>query len=265
MNEVDKLKLEVKTLRGVITQYEKSNRRINIKMPESNDILRFAIFSDTHYGSSFERVNEVKEFFKVADAEEYTIKLCAGDVLDGWRMYKGQEFEQHKRGFDEQSKWFYRQAPRGDVYYITGNHDSSYTKMSGLNVGEILSSNRPDWKCIGDSFATVILVTGSGKQFKIALMHPGGGTAYAISYKTQKIIEHWEGGNKPNLIALGHFHKAENLPMHRNVIGIQAGCFQSQTPFMASKYSSAQVGGWLVEVKLGKGCNRIKTEFVAFY
>ncbi len=70
------------------------------------------------------------------------------------------------------------------------------------------------------------------------------------------------------MLVLGHYHKAEFLPNYRNVAGIQSGCFQSQTPFMAAHALAAHVGGWIVEAVVGdrkKLTARIKAEFVSFY
>ena len=97
-------------------------------------------------------------------------------------------------------------------------------------------------------------------------MHPSGGCAYAVSYKSQKIIESYSGGQKPRAVFIGHFHKAEVLPMWRNVRAIQAGCFCSQTPFMIKKPTPAHVGGWIIEDKIcKKGTGRFKSEFISFY
>jgi hypothetical protein len=114
----------------------------------------------------------------------------------------------------------------------------------------------------------VILKARDGSQLKIRLVHPGGGTAYAISYRLQKFIEAIPGGDKPDLLCLGHYHKAEILPSYRNVCGIQTGTFQSQSPFMARQASAAHVGGWIVEATMGKKENltrRFKAEFLAFF
>ena len=106
--------------------------------------------------------------------------------------------------------------------------------------------------------------TPAGK-FSLMLIHPGGGSAYALSYKPQKIVESLEGGTKPNMVAIGHFHKAEMMPSYRNICSIQSGTFQRQTPFMARGGLSAHVGGWIVDVTVGDGHNVIRAEFVAFY
>ena len=55
------------------------------------------------------------------------------------------------------------------------------------------------------------------------------------------------------------------MPSYRNVCGVQAGTFEKQTPFMARGGLAAHVGGWIIDVTVGDGCNRIKGEFVAVY
>jgi hypothetical protein len=71
----------------------------------------------------------------------------------------------------------------------------------------------------------------SGKATTMAVCHPGGGSAYALSYSIQKIIESLEGGEKPAVGLYGHYHKlwAGNI---RNVWCVQTGCQEDQTPFM---------------------------------
>jgi hypothetical protein len=100
----------------------------------------------------------------------------------------------------------------------------------------------------------------------LELHHPGVGTAYALSYKVQKMIEAMSGGEKPNLLAVGHYHKQEYL-FYRNVHAIQTGCLQAQTPFLRGKGISVAVGGWIVELRLNcdGGIERIIPEFFPFY
>ncbi len=83
----------------------------------------------------------------------------------------------------------------------------------------------------------------------LLLMHPGGGSAYAISYAPQKIVEGFDGGDKPAVLLVGHYHKA-SYQLTRNVHVVQVGCFEDQTVFMRQKKLSAHIGGMLVRVQL---------------
>jgi hypothetical protein len=78
------------------------------------------------------------------------------------------------------------------------------------------------------------------------VMHGGGGTAYALSYKPQKIVESFQGGEKPNILLIGHYHKFSHDYI-RDVHTIQMGCTQDLTPFMLSKHIQAHVGGGIID------------------
>jgi len=81
----------------------------------------------------------------------------------------------------------------------------------------------------------------------LRLSHPGGGTAYALSYKPQKYAESLSGGEKPHIVGIGHYHKVEQL-FYRNIHIFQVGCWEGQTPFMRRKNLAAMLGGWILWV-----------------
>jgi hypothetical protein len=88
-----------------------------------------------------------------------------------------------------------------------------------------------------------------------------------MSYKVQKRIEAMSGGEKPNVLAIGHYHKAEYIPEYRNVHAFQTGCLQAQTPFMRGKGISAMIGGWIVELHLNVdgAIESLTSSFRSFY
>lgn len=234
-----------------------------IKTPGT--VIRFGITSDRHYGSLYHNENALAAFYEHCQKEGIQSIYDAGDMLDGHRVYKGQEFELRDLGFDAQVKRASSIAPRGiDTEFITGNHDASFKNAAGVHVGKGIESAVHGYKFIGEEQARVRWETPNG-PFELMLMHPGGGSSYAISYKAQKIVESLEGGTKPDMLVIGHFHKADFIPSYRNVALIQAGTFENQTPFMARQGIAAHVGGWIVEVHVGKGHKCIKAEFIAFY
>ena len=228
----------------------KKNPENKIEVKTDQDFCKFALIGDTHIGSKYFQPAKLKSFFEYAEKLGYRTVLHAGDVVDGWKIYKGQEFEQNGRGWSEQRDMFEEFYPKIDgmkTYFITGNHDDSFEKLAGAIIGEELQNCRDDCEFIGQNLASVEFETKTGKVI-CSLMHPGGGSAYSLSYRPQKIIEQWEGGKKPHLLGIGHFHKAEIMPQYRNIVSIQTGTFQGQTPFMQGKGISAHVGGWLVDV-----------------
>ena len=147
------------------------------------------------------------------------------------------------------------------TYYILGNHDLWFKKNAGAKLDEVVDSQRPDMKCLGEEEADIVFGGGS----KLRLMHPGGGCSYALSYKPQKLVEAIQGGDKPNILAIGHYHKSAQF-FYRNVFTLLSGTFEQQTPFMRSKSLAAHVGGWIIEGKSGKegGIKYITATYVPF-
>lgn len=244
---------------------------VPIKGPDNE--IRFGLISDTHIGSLYQRTDALRVFYAHCEREGIETVLHAGDILDGWKVYPGHLFELHPnaRSWGEQRSMFADLAPRVKgitTHFITGNHDNSFKKEIGLVPGPELAAVRPDWKFVGQDIATVTLKTKGGFSFRVMLVHPDGGTAYATSYRLQRMIESISGGQKPDMVAEGHFHKALALPNYRNVYGVESGSFVSQTPFMARKGISAHVGGWIVTVTLNdraKLTARVQTEWIGFF
>ncbi|HAM41470.1 MAG TPA: hypothetical protein DCP69_09070 [Candidatus Omnitrophica bacterium] len=258
----------VKELQAVVDAIARQHRTVVLDVPTVNNSITFGLVGDSHYGSLYEAKDVAKALYRRFAAQGITTVFHAGDVLDGHKIYRGQEFELHALGWAKQRDWFTREAPleRGiTTHFITGNHDASLKKIAGIDVGAELEHVRPDWVCLGEDIGTVTLRTPKGKTYTVMLLHPDGGTAYAISYRIQKIIEQLEGGRKPHFLGVGNFHKAEFLPSYRNIAGCQVGCLQWQTPFMVRKGLSAHVGGWIIRVTPGEFNHAVSAEFIAFY
>lgn len=235
--------------------------------------IKFGLIADTHFGSLYQRADALKAFYAHCEREGIADVLHAGDVLDGWKVYPGHLFELHPRArsWGEQRDMFADLAPRVKgitTHFITGNHDSSFKKEIGLVPGPEIAAVRPDWRFVGQDVGTVTLTARGGFTFRVMLVHPDGGTAYATSYRLQKMIESISGGQKPEMVAEGHFHKALALPNYRNVYGLESGTFCAQTPYMARKGIAAAVGGWIVRAVLTdreKLTTRIETTWIGFF
>ena len=116
---------------------------------------------------------------------------------------------------------------------------------------------RKDMKYLGRDCARIEITP----NCILELRHPWDGTAYALSYKPQKMIDGMEADSKPNILAIGHYHKLEYL-FYRNV-----HCFQTQTPFTRGKGISVHLGGWIITVEVDKRgyVQRIIPEMIPFY
>ena len=259
---------EIDNLRTALQRLQEERHYI-LPVKTKNDTLRFAVAGDIHAGSLYERFDALQEFYRIVHEEGIKTVLIPGDVLDGHGMYRGQEFEIYAHGIKRQIgvlKEKYPQYPDITEIFITGNHDYSFDKLVDVGVGEKIAEEM-GWQFAGRDQAWIELKTSNGESYNVGMYHPDGGTAYALSYKPQKLVESIPGGQKPDMVLIGHFHKAEWMPQYRNVEVLQSGCFQSQTPYMARKSTPAHVGGWIIEVVLGKRnkTSRVRAEFVSFY
>lgn len=261
----------IQTLEKALEQAAGKRQDLVVDVPDERNTIQFAVVGDTHFGNIYEATDEWRAFLGRLHCEGVNTVLHCGDVLDGHRVYRGHEYEVHALGFAEQRKHFlesFATPPGMKFFFITGNHDTSFKNLAGVDIGNSLAEARPQWTFLHEDYGDVTLRTANGRQYRVRLVHPDGGTSYAISYRAQKHAESLDGGNKPNMLCMGHYHKAEHLPHYRNIDVIQAGCWQWQTPFMARKGSPAHVGGWIVRVTVGDDksrSNSVRAEFVAYY
>ena len=254
------------------THTEEKRVAIQNQEPEHHDgkwdgttTLRFAIMGDTQFGSRYAQISYLHDFYDICKAEGIRTVYHTGDVTDGLKMRVGHEYELYEISADEMRDDVVNNYPKREgitTYFITGNHDASIYKHVGYDIGQAIANLRPDMKYLGRDCAVVDLTP----NCTLELRHPWDGTAYALSYKMQKMIEAMEADSKPNILAVGHYHKAEYL-FYRNVHALQTGCFQGQTPWMRGKSISAHMGGWVVTVTVDQDGTivRFAPEFIPFY
>lgn len=210
--------------------------------------LKIAIMGDTQMGSKYTQLTHLNNFYDICKEEGIKDVYHTGDITDGLKMRVGHEYELYAVSADDMIEDVVKRYPKRDgitTHFITGNHDASIYKQVGYDVGNAIARQRDDMEYIGRDCAVVYLTP----KCKLELRHPWDGTAYALSYKLQKMIESMESDSKPNILAVGHYHKAEYM-FYRNVHALQTGCFQAQTPFTRGKNISVHLGGWIVEIKV---------------
>ena len=232
------------------------------------DYIRFGLLADTQLGSTYENIELLQHAYDIFVREGIENVYHSGDMLEGTHVYRGQEFEMHTNGLDAQVDYAVENYPQRDgitTRFIDGNHDISFWKRAGVISGMKIAERRDDIEYMGQDEADITLSNSEGK-IVLRLVHPRKGTAYALSYQPQKYIESLTGGHKPNLVAFGHYHKAEHIPIYRNVESIQVGCMQAQTPFMRGRNIAAIQGFYIVELMINnKGIVRCKSEFFPCY
>jgi len=198
----------------------------------------------------------------------------AGNLVDGECRFNRYELLAH--GITDQAMYAldnYPQRKGVTTHFITGEcHEGWWMKREGLDFGRYLAMEardrgRGDLHYLGFLEADVKLVGPNGKFSYMRVFHPGGGTAYAISYRPQKIVESLQGGEKPAVLIVGHFHKQAGAMMIRNVYTILAGCTMDQNPFMRKRQIEAHVGYGVLEMQQdAKGAvRRVRIEETTCY
>ena len=194
--------------------------------------------------------------YRLFAAEGITTVYDTGNWIEGEARFNRGELLVH--GMDAQIDYWIENHPREKgitTYYVAGDdHEGWYSQREGVDMGryaenKFKDAGRNDWVDLGYMEADIKLVhTGTGATNRLRVAHPGGGSAYAISYAPQKYIESLDGGEKPGIVLLGHWHKMsfDNI---RNVWVIQTGCTQDQTPFGRKKKLDFQVGGGLCKLQ----------------
>ena len=210
---------------------------------------KFGYLTDSHLGSLYADEALLASAYDIFQAEKIKTVFHSGDITDGQKMYKGHEYELKVHGSDGQVAHVVDVYPSRKgitTYFITGNHDWSFWKDGGNDIGKKIAAARPDMIDLGNQEADITLGEGDCKA-TIRLFHPDGGTAYAISYHTQRYIAELPSGTKPDILLTGHYHKVEFLP-YRGVMAYQGGTTQQQTPFMRGRKIAAIMGFWIIEV-----------------
>jgi hypothetical protein len=228
-------------------------------------IIRFGLMGDTQFGSKYAQITYLHDFYDICQREGITDVYHTGDITDGLKMRPGHEYELYEHSADGQVDDVVANYPKRDgitTHFITGNHDASLYKQVGMDVGRAIAKDRPDMHYLGRDAAVVNLTP----NCTLELRHPWDGSAYSISYRPQKMVEAMESDSKPNILAIGHYHKAEWL-FYRNVHVFQTGCFQGQTPFTRGKGISVHLGGYIVSVRVDENGHvlGISHEFIPFY
>lgn len=234
--------------------------------------IPLGLTADNHIGSKYERMDVLEALFdRFADAGVRTV-YQGGNIIDGEARFN--KFDVYVRGVEDQvanliQKWPQRKGMT--THFVTGDdHEGWYTQREHIDVGrkieqDAYAAGRDDLRHLG-YMERDIDYQQSGGAARIRVIHAGGGSAYATSYSSQKYAEMLTGGEKPQIVAVGHFHKF-NYTYARGVHIIQLGCTEDQTPFMRKRRIEAHVGGcilWVKQNELGIFTS-VRVEWLPFF
>jgi predicted phosphodiesterase/biotin operon repressor len=270
--ELRKAGYEIKGTRanGDLTYYAPTRPSINAEQTvvKSSGVGKFkiAVISDTHLGAVTEDLKSLNEFYDFAIAQGITEFYHAGDIMDGFDVYPGQinDLIPGCGGLDNQLNYVIKNYPeRKNVktFFIAGNHDLRIFQNVGIDCGKQIANARKDLIYLGQYEATIKF-----EEATMRLVHPDGGSPYALSYRSQKYVEGIVGGEKPNMLVLGHLHTSFYAQI-RNIHVFHGGCFQHQNAFLRRKGIMPVIGGWILEfrVKNKREINNLTCQWKTFF
>ena len=211
---------------------------------------------DQHLGSQYERLDVLNDLYDRFERAKVQAVYNTGNWIDGEHRFNRHELLVH--GVEAQCRYLAKNYPiRAGIktFAISGDdHEGWYSQREGIDIGKFAErimheEGRDDWVNLGFMEAFIKLVNANtGKSSILSIVHPGGGSAYALSYAIQKIIEILDGGEKPAVGFYGHYHKlwAGNI---RNVWCLQTGTTKDQDSFMRKRKIDAHVGGAIVRME----------------
>ncbi len=215
----------------------------------------FGFTTDNHLCNRHSRLDVLNAAYDHFEREGINIVYNAGNWIDGEARFNKTELITAP-GLDHQLDYMIDNFPIRDgieTHYIAGSdHEGWHQDREGIEVGRYLQNRaedagRTDLKYLGYCEADVKLSFGQGSSV-MRVVHPGGGSAYAISYTDQKRVESYQGGEKPQIELVGHYHKF-NYGYPREVHTLHGGCTTDQSLFMRKKRLQAHVGYSIIRIK----------------
>lgn len=228
--------------------------------------IRIGVVSDTHIGSVYNQMTFLHHLYDRFEELGITDVYHSGDISDGWYPNRSDQiYELHSHGADRQVDYIVKNYPGREgitTHFIIGNHDYTFIRNTGYNIGPAIAMRRPDMKYLGIMNARVWLTPNCDME----LNHPGDGASYAMSYSIQKYIDSLSGGDKPKILINGHHHKFLTM-FYRNIHAIEAPCVEAQTGFMKSKRIAAHMGGLVLDIYVDEEgtIDRFAVELIPLY
>ena len=228
--------------------------------------------ADTHLGSKYERLDVLNALYDRFEEYGITEVFHGGNWIDGEARFN--KYDIYAHGVTDQIQNFLEKYPqkKGMVTHIISgdDHEGWYVQREHVNIGQVMEDmakrmGRNDLIDLGYMERDIEFKQPKGSSI-IRVIHAGGGSAYATSYTSQKYVESLQGGEKPQMVLVGHYHKF-NYAYEREVHVIQGGTTLDQTPFMRKKKLQAHVGGCVIWIKQNERgiFTSVRVEWIPFF
>lgn len=227
--------------------------------------FRIGAYGDTHLGSKYANetaLDDVAQEFRAAGVEAV---LHAGDLVHGsHKMHRDMLYECIHHGATQQLEYATYILPKFDCphYLIDGNHDLSFVKDGGVQIGKEFAARRRDVTYLGSEHGSFVVGT---EACRIQLWHPRGGGAKVRGALAQRWVDATPAHERPAILMHGHLHTPAHLPQYKGVECFSLPCFQRRTPFEASFNLEPVVGALILDVLVDSlGVTSVTTRWLVY-
>jgi predicted phosphodiesterase len=222
----------------------------------------FGYCTDTHMGSKYFPQHYWESFLEECYKEDVQGILHSGDLIEGMSNRPDQVYGLTHIGFSAQIEYATELLNMTEIpiYCIAGNHCLWGLKNGGLDPVKEIAKSVPHMDYLGHHEGDIEI---NGTTWR--LWHGEDGSSYATSYRVQKVIESFTGGEKPNALFLGHVHKMGYF-FDRNIHAVSGGALSRQSSWMRSKRLANHDGFWIIRATIAdKEIKRFSPTWYPFY
>lgn len=206
-------------------------------------------------GAALDALDEMYDIFK-----EHGVKVVfhAGDIEDGYGVYKGQTFDVINHTMDARLKYFMKKYPKKKgikTRFISGNHELKEFSSHGSNVCDnIAACKREDLIYDGELYARYKF----NRFISMDIVHPKQAKAYALSYPAQSYLRNLSSVSLPDFIAFGHRHRMMSPTRMQGVWAMDTGGFKYPGRYEMEQGLGDDIGGFIIELKVDERERYIK-------
>lgn len=214
------------------------------------DDVVIGFVTDTHIGEESFDDSLWISFLAECKREGVQMILHAGDVHEGMSNRPDQVYHLTDIGASAQMDHAAQLFGMTDIpiKVIDGNHDRWGIKSNGLFMVRDLAARMPEHvEFLGSDVGEVVI---NGTRWM--LWHGEDGSSYATSYRIQKIIEAFTGGDKPQVLLCGHTHKQISM-FDRNIHAVSGGALSYQSTWMRSTRKPCHTGFYIIHARIKDG------------
>jgi predicted phosphodiesterase len=232
------------------------------KVDFKGDQVTVCYVTDTHWGAKHSPVEWWDAVLEECDRMGVEIMLHGGDLVEGMSNRPDQVYGLTHIGFSAQMDLAEEQLAKCElpVYIIDGNHDRWGIKSAGIMAVKDVAARLDHVTFLGHDEGDLDI---QGTIWR--MWHGEDGSSYATSYRLQKVIEAFTGGEKPHVLLAGHVHK-QGYFFDRNIHAVSGGALCKQSPWMRSKRLANHSGFHIIKAGIGDGeIKWFEPRFYPFY